>query len=262
MKTNDTPLGVNLENAYEQTPAGFSSRVANTIKEMKNTRTARKSMRWIPIAAACLVLLAGSALAAKSLGVLDFLTEMTSEPLEKSIIANDVLKPLNQSFDGKQVIVQARDYLWNDMKLSMVLHVSPAEPSMYRLLGRGDFGADGIHMDEIWWGDEHTTLDKWLPKGKQALVIDVNHMTIGERNMACTVGWVPEELGETFLLEADLFQVTPESYEKLLDENGNMQVKVSVSSSIYGSDTKEQSTLIITLEASTVQEWRDQYDNY
>ena len=262
MKTNDTPLGVNLENAYEQTPAGFSSRVANTIKEMKNTRTARKSMRWIPIAAACLVLLAGSALAAKSLGVLDFLTEMTSEPLEKSIVANDVLKPLNQSFDGKQVIVQARDYLWNDMKLSMVLHVSPAEPGMYRLLGRGDFGADGIHMDEIWWGDEHTTLDKWLPKGKQALVIDVNQITVGGRNMTCSVGWVPEEQGETYLLEADLFQVTPEQYAKLLDKNGNIQVEVPVSSWIYGSDTKEQSALTITLEVSTVQEWRDQYDNY
>jgi hypothetical protein len=262
MKTCHTPLGVKLDNAFEQTPEYFSNRVSSTLKEINTARPARKNVRWLPIAAACLVLLGGSALAANSLGVLDFLTGMTTMPLNKAAVENDVSKPLSQSFDGKQVFVQARDYLWNDMKLSMVLHVSPTEPDKYRLIGRGDFGADGIHMDEIWWGDEITTMDKWLPKGKQALVIDVDHMAIGERNMACTVGWVPEELGETYLLEADLFQVTPERYEKLLDKNGNIQVKVPVSSWLYGSDAKEQSTLTITLEAPTVQEWRDQYDNY
>lgn len=262
MNAHDTPLGINLDNAFEQTPAGFSYQVAYAIKEMKTTRTTRKSMRWIPIAAACLVLLAGSALAAKSLGVLDFLTDMTTMPLDKAVVENDVSKPLNQSFDGKQVTVQARDYLWNDMKLSMVLHVSPAKPNLFRIIGSCDFGVDGIHMDEIWWGDEHTTMDKWLPKGKQALVIDVNKMTVGGRDLTCTLGQVPEELGETYLLEADLFQVNPERYEKLLDENGNIQVKVPVSSWIYGNDTKEQSTLTLTIEAFTVQEWREQYDKY
>lgn len=262
MKTYDIPLGINLDNAFEQTPAGFSAQIANAMREMKTVRTARKGMRWIPITAACLVLLAGSALAAKSLGVLDFLTDMTTMPLDKAAVENDVSKPLNQSFDGKQLIMQARDYLWNDMKLSMVLHVSPSEPGMYRLLSQRDFGVDGIHMDEIWWGDEHTTLDKWLPKGKHALVIDVNKMTVGGRDLTCTLGQVPEELGETFLLETDLFQVTPEQYAKLLDENGNMKVEVPVSSWIYGSDTKEQSTLTVTVEAFTAAEWRNQYDKY
>ena len=262
MKAHDTPLKLNLDNAFEQTPAGFSSRVAYAMQEMKTARAAKKAMRWMPIAAACLVLLAGGALAAKSLGVLHFLTVRTSVPLDKAAVENDVRKPLSQSFGGKQVTVQARDYLWNDMKLSLVLHVSPAEPSKYRLIGQGDFGADGIHMDEIWWGGEHTTMDEWLSEGKQALVIDVSRMNIAGKSLAGMVDWVPEELGETFLLEVDLFHMTPERYKKLLDENGNMKLEVPVSSWVYGSDEKEQSTLTMTIEAFTAEEWRVQYDSY
>ncbi len=262
MKTHDTPLGINLDNAFEQTPAGFSSQVAHAMQEMKSAQAAKKTMRWIPIAVACLVLLAGGALAAKSLGVLYFLTERTSVPIDKATVENNVRKPLSQSFDGKQLILQARDYLWNDMKLSLVLHVSPAEPLKYRLIGQDDIGADGIHMDEVWWDGEHTTMDKWLPEGKQALVIDVSRMNIAGKSLAGMLDWVPEELGETFLLEVDLFHITPERYEKLLDENGNMKVEVPVSSWVYESDAREQSTLTVTIEAFTVEEWRKQYDSY
>ena len=258
MKTQPFPLNVNLDSAFEQTPAYFSKKVANALADMKTARPARKSRHRLALAAAILILLCGSALAAGSLGVLDFLIHITA-PEDIAVVKKNVSKPLNQVCEGEQVIVQARDYLWNGMTFSMAMHVAPAEPAKYRLIGRGDIGADGIHTDDIWWDGEITTMDKWLPKGKQALVIDVTHMNIGGEEMPCGVGWLPEELGETFLLEVGLPHMTPERYAKLLDGHGNIKVSVTVESWLYGSKTREQAVLRMTVEAPTQEDWRKLY---
>jgi hypothetical protein len=91
-------------------------------------------------------------------------------------------------------------------------------------------------------------------------VVDVFSMTIGGKEMACSSAWLPEEQGETFLLEADLHWMTPERYEKLLSDDGTIAVSVPVQGRIYGSDTREQAMLGLTVAAPTVEEWRKLHD--
>ena len=262
MKNTSSPIEFDLNNAFEKTPAGFSTRLAHSLNAVAVRRTAKRPARWIPIVAACLLLFGGGALAAKSLGVLDFLTNMTTMPLEAAVVESNIQKPVNQRYDGEQLILQARDYLWNNMKFSLALHASPKKPDAFRLINQGDFGVDGINMDNIWWEGEITTLDKWLPKGKQALVIGITHLSIGGLDSPASNYWVPEDQGKTFILEANLVNVTPEQYEKMLDDNGNIKITVPVSSWVYGSETKEESTLTVTAAAPTIQEWRELYDHY
>lgn len=262
MKNTASPVEIDLNNAFEETPAGFSIRLAHSLGAVAVKQAAKRRMRWIPLAAACLLLFGGGALAAKSLGVLDFLTGMTTLPINTAMVERNTERPVNQRYDGEQLIVQARDYLWNNMKFSLSLHAAPQKPDAFRLINQGDFGVDGINMDNIWWEDEITTLDKWLPKGKQALVVDITHLNIGGMDIWACNYWVPENQGETFFLEADLVNLTPEQYEKMLDGNGNIKVTVPVFSWVYGSDTKEESTLTITAAAPTAQEWRELYDRY
>ncbi len=261
MKQTSSPLGIDLDGAYEKTPAGFSLRLAHSLKNMAGTKPEKKRTHRLVIMAVCLALLCGGALAAGSLGVLDFLTG-TTMPVDRAALEDSVQKPLSQSYDGKQIAVSVRDFVWNNMRLSIVLHAEPGKPDQFHLLSQSDFGVDGMNMDNIWWGDEITTLKEWLPKGKQALVVDLSRLNVGGVDILPTRYQVPEEDGETFFLSVDLIDVTPEQYEKMLDENGDMQVTVPVSCWVYGSLTKEESTLTITAAAPSKQEWRTMYDSF
>lgn len=259
MRKQAPPVTMNLDGAFEETPSGFSRRIAAELYHLQNVRPGRKSMRWLPIAAICMLLISGG-VAAQTLGVLDFLTDLTTMPLDRSAVESEVSKPLSQTSDSNQVMARARDYLWNDMSLSLAVHLAPGDADKFRLIGKGDFGVDGIHMEDIWWNGEITTMDKWLPKGKQALVVDIPEMTLGGKKLLTAIGWVPEEQGETFLLQADLTLVTVERYEKLLNADGTLTVSVPVESWVYGSDTRERAVLQLQLEAPTVEEWRKLYN--
>lgn len=237
-----------LDDAFEPTPEKFHNQVERelfTLRAQEAGRTSHRPLRWAVALAAAAVLLAGTALALNRLGVLDFLTgRVVDGPGRESVEAGTVT-PVSQSCESRTLKMTARDAYMDGETLAVCVHIEPAEPAACRLLSETDIGTDGETFDRIWWDGEILTFDEWLPEGKKMLVVSPKRMEIGGERALMSQDWLPDEQGETFLFQTDLWWADDRT--ALLNDDGTLTVRVLVLSRIYGEEAEEVSTLSMTL---------------
>lgn len=237
-----------LDDAFEPTAERFHGQIERELARLR-TREADASchrpVRWAAALAVLIVLLGGAALALSRLGVLNFLTERVADGPDRAGIEGGVVTPLSQSCESTALVMSARDAYVDEDRLAVCVHIEPVDQDGFRLLSETDIGADGETFDRIWWDGKILSFDEWLPEGKEMLVLSPKRMEIGDRRMGMSQDWLPEEQGETFLFEAELWSI--DSRAALLNEDGTLSVRILVSSRIYGGDETEVSTLTVTL---------------
>lgn len=226
-----------LDEAFEPTPERFHRQVAQALARPERApcrRPARLALALLML----LTLLAGTAWALGRLGVLHFLTERTASAPSADSIAPGVVEPLSQSCESESLVMLVRDAYIDEEKISLCVHIAPRDPDAYRLLSEIDIGTDGETFDRIWWKGEVLSFEEWLPAGKEMLVVSPRFLEIGEKRMGLSCDWLPEETGETFLLEA--------CYGEPF-ETQTITVRVAVRNWLYGSQTYETASLTCTL---------------
>ena len=235
---------------YEPTPEGFHIRVENTLRSLQqkeNAAVPRIPVRRAVVLAALLLTLAGAAYAGSRLGVLDFLTTR----IWNGPAAEDVQPGITQDFRAESesavLHLDARDLYQNENKFSLCVHISPKEPERYRLLYETDIGADGEHFDRIWWNGKQLSFDEWLPEGKQMLVLSVRQMTVGGVTVPVSMDWLPEEQGETFLLEAPWERAR--SQNATVNPDGTVTIRLELETDVYGIGQPQTSTLTLQVPA-------------
>ncbi len=192
-----------------------------------------------------IVILGGTALALSRMGVLHFLTERVADGPDRADVEEGVMTPVSQSCESKSLFMSAREAYMDGESLAVCVHIEPVDWDGFRLLSETDIGTDGETFDRIWWNGEILTFDEWLPEGKEMLVLSPRRMEVGGERMGMSVDWLPEEQGEMFLFETELWKI--ENRAALLNEDGTLSVRILVSSRIYGEEGTETSILTITL---------------
>ena len=207
---------------YEPTPEGFHIRVENTLRSLQkkeNAAVPRIPVRRAVVLAALLLTLAGASYAGSRLGVLDFLTTR----IWNGPAAEDVQPGITQDFRAESesavLHLDARDLYQNEEKFSLCVHISPK-----------------------------LSFDEWLPEGKQMLVLSVRQMTVGGVAMLpVTIDWLPEEQGETFLLEAPWERAR--SQNAAVNPDGTVTIRVELETDVYGIGQPQTSTLTLQVPA-------------
>lgn len=243
MKWDDQLLG-QLDEAFEPTPEAFHQSFQKTVTELatEQPKRMRRGLRLALAAALCIVLLCGAALALNRLGVVYFLTERVYNGPEAAHVETGTLQALFQSCDSTLVQADVRDLWMQGERLAICFHLSPKEPERYCLLSETDIGTDGEHFDRIWWKGETYAFDQWLPEGKQMLVISPQYMEIGGQRLPVSTDWLPEEQGETFLMEADLSRIDG------WNEGETLTVQAVLNASVHDSDVQETVVLSATVQ--------------
>ena len=242
----DDQLLEQLDEAFEPTPEAFHQSFQKTVTELAQERPMgmRRGLRLVLAAALCIVLLCGAALALNRLGVVYFLTERVYNGPESAQVETGTLQAQSQSCDSTLVQADVRDLWMQGDRLAICFHLSPKEPERYRLLSETDIGTDGEHFDRIWWNGETFTFDQWLPQGKQMLVISPQYMEIGGQRLPVSTDWLPEDQGETFLMETDLSRIPEWNKDEVLT------VQAVLKASVYGSDVQETVVLSATVQGT------------
>lgn len=242
----DDQLLEQLDEAFEPTPKAFHQSFQKKVTELatERPRSMRRGLRLALAAALCIVLLCGAALALNRLGVVYFLTERVYNGPEAAQVETGALQALSQSCDSALVQADVRDLWMQGDRLAICFHLSPKEPERYRLLSETDIGTDGEHFDRIWWQGETYTFDQWLPEGKQMLVISPQYMEIGGQQLPISTDWLPEEEGETFLMETDLSRIDGWNADETFTVQAVLKVRV------YGSDVQETVVLSATVQGA------------
>lgn len=242
--TWDEKLLEQLDEAFEPTPEAFHQSFQKTVTKLaqERPRGMRRGLRLALAAALCVLLLCGAALALNRLGVVYFLTERVYHGPEAAQVEPGTLQPLSQSCQSTLVQAEVRDLWMQGDQLAICFHLSPKEPERYRLLSETDIGTDGVHFDRIWWQGETYAFEEWLPEGKQMLVISPQYMEIGGQRLPVSTDRLPEEQGETFLMEADLSRIDGWNECEILT------VQAVLKASVYGSDVQETVVLSATVQ--------------
>lgn len=246
-----------LNDPYEQTPEDFHLRVEQTLGKLVRVEPPKRyARRLVLITAIVAVVLVGTAVALNQLGVLYFLNERwdNGEPA----VEENVIHAARQSCDGTLMTAEVRDAYWNGTELSLCVHVAPVQADKYALLSEDDIGVDGETFDKIWWKGDVLSFDEWLPEGKEMLLFTVDAMRVGKANVTQAYDWVPDEQGETYLLQGDLWRLDDAHYLSALNADGTLTVTVSLNCHV--GDTTETVTLTADLPAPTMEEWRNLKD--
>ena len=227
-----------LNDPFEPTPDGFHRCVERKLHELQHAHIpVSHSRRWVIVFGICLVLLCGTALALRQLGVLDFLTTRIAGGAE--IAEENIVTPITQSCDSQLLAASVQDAYWDGVKLSVSVNVNPINDA-YAFYMETDVGMDGEHFDHIWWNGDILPLDEWLA-GRQAIMLYLPGMSIGgEPAYGSSWDWVANEQGETLLIQAETGDMTHET-----------ELIIRLHSVIVGNDTAEQAMLTVTLPAMT-----------
>lgn len=240
----DDQLLEQLDEAFEPTPKVFHQSFQKTVTDlgMERPRSMHRGLRLALAATLCIVLLCGAALALNRLGVVYFLTERVYNGPEIAAVETDTVQPVNQHCESTLVQADVRDLWMQGDILAICFHLAPKEPERYRLLSETDIGTDGENFDRIWWNGETFTFDEWLPEGKQMLVISPQYMEIDGQRLPVSTDWLPEEQGETFLMETDLSQIAE------WNKAGTLTVQAVLKASVYDSNVQETVVVSATVQ--------------
>ena len=236
---------------YEPTPEGFHIRVENTLQSLQRKEPAaapRIRARRAVVLAMLLLALAGAAYAGSRLGVLDFLTNRICNGPAAEEIQPGITQDFHAESESAVLDLDARDLYQSEEKFSLCLHISPKEPERYRMLYETDIGADGEHFDRIWWNGKQLSFAEWLPEGKQMLVLSVRKMTVGGVAVPVSMDWLPEEQGETFLLEAPWERAR--SQNAAVNPDGTVTIRLELETNVYEAGQPQTSTLTLRVPVS------------
>ncbi|MCI5957190.1 MAG: hypothetical protein MRZ54_09410 [Clostridiales bacterium] len=240
-----------LDDAFAPTPQAFHAQVERKLYQVTRGQAADKAPRRGWRLAATLALLAalfcGTALALSRMGVLDFLVGRVADGPTRETLEGGVTLPVAQSCESDRLVLSVRDVYLDAERLAVCVHIAPKDENAYRLLSETDIGADGETFDRIWWNGKIMTFEEWLPKGKEMLVLSPRWMEIGGQRLLSSYDWVPEEQGETFLFEADLWELDDPA--AALNADGTLTVRVLVSSRVYGAEEADEAALTFTVPA-------------
>ena len=242
-----------LGDAFEPTPEGFHHQVTNALRHPKPVK--RRGLRAAAVFALCIALLCGSAVALDRIGVLYFLTNRHADGPTAVWMRTEgtIVVPDAQQCESSTLNMSVRDVYLSADEIAVCVHIAPMEPESCRLLSQTDIGTDGENFDRIWWNGEILTFEEWLPEGKQMLVVDKQYMEIGTQRVLCSMDWVPEETGETFLFTVERWQLDD---DLLLNSDGTLTLRIAVDSYLYGTESRE--TSILTCTVPIVEEWKEE----
>lgn len=190
-----------LDDAFEPTPPAFAQQVRRALTHPERVR-ARRPRHLVLAVALVLTLLAGTALALGRLGALYFLTERVADGPAAQAVQPWIVEPISQSCESESLVLRVRDAYVDGEKIALCVSAAPRDPDAYRLLCETDIGADGETFDRIWWNGQILSFAEWLPAGKEMLVVSPRYLELGEKRLGLSSDWLPDETGETFLLEA------------------------------------------------------------
>ena len=229
-----------LNDPFEPTPEDFHRRIEHKLNELQRAHApAPRPRRWVIVLAACLILFSGTALALRQFGVLDFLT--TRIEGGGDIAADNIVAPIAQSCDSELLTVEVRDAYWDGETLSIAVSVKSTNDHCAFYM-ETDVGTDGEHFDHIWWNGNILPLDEWLA-GRQAIMLYLPDMTIGDTSVSNSWDWAADEQGQTLLIQAEATDMTHQT-----------ELTVLLHSVVVGTDTAEEATLHATLPAMTREE--------
>ena len=191
-----------MRDPFEPTPTAFHDRVEQRLCELRrdDEKPAVRPRRWAVIVAAA-VLLCGAALALERLGVLYFLTERISEPVDAAAMA----QPTRQHCDSRLLDAFVQDAYWDGETLSIALHVQPK--GAYAFYTETDRGQDGEHFDLIWWNGEVLPFEEWKD-GRAGLLLELPRLLLDDQDITTAWDWVQNEQGEAFLIQGSCGDMT------------------------------------------------------
>ncbi len=225
-----------MHDPYEPTPIPFHDRVERKLNELqRKQQPAHRSLRWMAMAAACMALLCGTALALEQLGVLHFLTQRTwmGMPVNAAVVA----QPTQQHCESELLDVLVKDAYWDGETLSVAMHISPKGD--YAFYTETDRGQDGEHFDLIWWNGSVLSFEKWKA-GRAGLMLTLPKLMNGTENITSAWDWMQDEQGETMLIQG-----------KCDDMTQGATLAVELNCMLEGRDEAVLSTLVFTLPPMT-----------
>lgn len=225
-----------IRDPYEPTPVPFHDRVELTLNELqRRQQSVHHSFRWVAVAAACMALLCGTALALEQLGVLHFLTQRTwmGMPVHAAAIA----QPTQQHCDSEQLDAFIKDAYWDGETLSIAMYIRPKGD--YAFYTETDRGQDGEHFDMIWWNGNILSFEQWKA-GRTGLMLTLPRLMNGTEDITSSWDWIQNEQGEIMLIQGNCDDMTQ-----------GATLALDLSCMLEGHDKAVLSTLTFTLPPMT-----------
>lgn len=222
---------------------------------------ARRRLRVILVSLLLLLLLASVAIGTGLLDVQWFLTHRRASPAADT--HSDFGSVNSISYNGRYLIAEISDVQWDTQRLEVLIAYSIAGTDENpQTVHNANIGVDGERHDHIWIDDTILPVEEWSD-GKQVYTYYLDGWTMEGQFLGGSEDSLSDGKGEAMMSELSLVRIDPQTYARLLAEDGALTLTNRMHVSDYQTgNTIEVGILTARISAPDSDTWRDAYEAF